>query len=199
MRALEKDIKIKATELFTKYGIRSITMDDISREVGISKKTLYNYIIDKEELVKTVCDNEVQKLSEKLNTIITGSESSIEKYYQLVDFTFRFLSSKSIIAEFDLKKYYPEIEKEINAEVLEILHASFQKIIDKGISEGAIRNDGNPRVIAEQQILQLNHLAEKKNEENFDSTYKQTLMYHARAMFTNKGMELLNSKLLKNI
>lgn len=198
MKALEKNITSKASELFNKYGIRSITMDDISREVGISKKTLYNHIIDKQELIKTACDDVVQGLSKQLTIIHSGTNTSIEKYIQLVDFTFKFLSSKSIIAEFDLKKYYPEIEKEINDEVKEVLHSNFQKIIEKGMSDGTLRKEGNARVISEQQVLQLNHLAEKKDEEDFESTYKQTLLYHARAICTENGMELINSKILKN-
>ena len=199
MRTLEKDITIKAAELFNKYGIRSITMDDISREVGISKKTLYNYIIDKQELVKTSCDNVIQNLSQRLESILSCSQSTMEKYAELVNFTFNFLSSKSIIAEFDLKKYYPDIEKEINMEVKEVLYSSFQKIIEKGISDGTIRKDGNSRIISEQQVLQLMNLTEKKDEDDFETTYKQTLMYHARAICTEKGMKLINSKILKNI
>jgi len=46
-----KNILLKVRELYTKYGIKSITMDDVARELSISKKTLYQYVTDKDDLV----------------------------------------------------------------------------------------------------------------------------------------------------
>ena len=54
-----KNILLKVRELYTKYGIKSITMDDVATELGISKKTLYQYVTDKDDLVGKFIDNEI--------------------------------------------------------------------------------------------------------------------------------------------
>ena len=56
-----KNIAKKVNQLFTRYGIKSVTMDDISRELGISKKTLYQHVKDKTELVELIVDNEFEE------------------------------------------------------------------------------------------------------------------------------------------
>ena len=54
-----KNILLKVRELYMKYGIKSITMDDVAGELGISKKTLYQYVTDKDDLVGKFIDNEI--------------------------------------------------------------------------------------------------------------------------------------------
>ena len=55
-----KNILLKVRELYMKYGIKSITMDDVAKELGISKKTLYQHITDKDDLVSKFIDNEIE-------------------------------------------------------------------------------------------------------------------------------------------
>ncbi|HEX6193727.1 MAG TPA: helix-turn-helix domain-containing protein, partial [Chitinophagaceae bacterium] len=47
-------IQNKAEELFMQFGIRSVSMDDIANNLGMSKKTVYQYFVDKDELVEAV-------------------------------------------------------------------------------------------------------------------------------------------------
>ena len=54
-----KNILLKVRELYMKYGIKSITMDDVASEIGISKKTLYQFVTDKDELVGKFIDHEI--------------------------------------------------------------------------------------------------------------------------------------------
>ncbi|MEM1220215.1 MAG: helix-turn-helix domain-containing protein, partial [Bacteroidota bacterium] len=49
---IERDILSRSKRLFLRYGIRSVTMDDISKEMGISKKTLYQYVDNKADLIR---------------------------------------------------------------------------------------------------------------------------------------------------
>ncbi|MCG8697499.1 MAG: TetR/AcrR family transcriptional regulator, partial [Bacteroidales bacterium] len=68
MKTLDENITTKASKLFKQYGIRGISMDDISREVGISKKTLYRYIEDKNELVQSACDKEIKSVNDQFSS-----------------------------------------------------------------------------------------------------------------------------------
>jgi len=54
---MKKNIILKATELFMKLGFKSVTMDDIAKEMGISKKTIYSHFSNKETVVAVVTDH----------------------------------------------------------------------------------------------------------------------------------------------
>ena len=54
-------IQEKATELFMRFGIRSVSMDDIATQLGMSKKTIYQFFADKDELVDAVMAANIQK------------------------------------------------------------------------------------------------------------------------------------------
>ena len=56
-------IKQRADELFRRYGIRSVTMDEIAAQLGISKKTIYQYYTDKDQLVDAVTEDEIKLMS----------------------------------------------------------------------------------------------------------------------------------------
>ena len=61
-----KNIMLKVRDLYRKYGIKSITMDDVARELGISKKTLYHFVTDKDDLVGKFIDNEILVRKEEI-------------------------------------------------------------------------------------------------------------------------------------
>ena len=73
-------------ELYREFGIRSVTMDDVVREMGISKKTLYQYFSDKTELVMAVMDSVYEKRKNEMREVLLGKENAIEEmltYYGL--------------------------------------------------------------------------------------------------------------------
>ncbi|MGB5929410.1 MAG: TetR/AcrR family transcriptional regulator, partial [Cyclobacteriaceae bacterium] len=67
-----------AESLFLQYGIRSVTMDDIAKELGISKKTIYQYFSDKEEIVCNVTEDHLSKEKAEIKSIVYGSDNAIE-------------------------------------------------------------------------------------------------------------------------
>ena len=74
---------IKRTcEMFKSYGIRSVTMDDVSRELGISKKTLYSHFKDKSELVKTILINEFDQKVDEVTKAMANKENAIEELFE---------------------------------------------------------------------------------------------------------------------
>ena len=78
-----KNILIKVRELYMKYGIKSITMDDVAREMSISKKTLYQYITDKDDLVGKFVDNEVAIRREEICKCIGIGLNAIEELFEI--------------------------------------------------------------------------------------------------------------------
>src|SRR3984893_18907365 len=75
----------KATDLFMRYGIRSITMDEIATQLGISKKTIYQFFTDKDEIVEAVIDREIQKNEQECRRFPGSSENAIHEIFIAIE------------------------------------------------------------------------------------------------------------------
>ncbi len=99
----------KVSELYRKYGIKSVTMDDVSHELGISKKTLYQYVADKSELVEKVVEYTRVCNFSSMHEIDEFSGNAIEQLIEVSQKVNTLMKDHSPAYEYDLKKYYPEI------------------------------------------------------------------------------------------
>lgn len=141
MDELKYKIIDKAKELFLKYGLRSVTIDDICRDLRISKKTFYSVLKGKEELIETVleqmrtqnskssaeeCDDVIKDLAEAFRQI--RKNGLVEKHINLF---------------FDLEKYYPSIldRHRVLSKKAEINNTI--RRIRLGIAQGYFREDMN--------------------------------------------------------
>ena len=189
----ENDILERVRELFFKYGVRSISMDDICRDLGVSKKTLYLHFRSKHDLVMRLLELERQSFEiifdtynfEGVNAIdilLTVSKEVGDKFWDV-----------SPSMTFDLKKYYPEV---YNKHVEERIDFIFQKIkinLEKGINQGVYRDDLSIELVAR---LYIRRLMDLHNPEFFpaDKFSFQTLFdvmfdNFIRGIANPKGME----------
>ncbi len=102
-----KNILLKVSDLYTKYGIKSITMDDVATELGISKKTLYQYVTDKDDLVGKFIDNEIALRQEEICKCFQAGFNAIEELFEISKFMNKLMKDQNPATEHDLKKYYP--------------------------------------------------------------------------------------------
>lgn len=196
-----QNILLKARELYLKYGIKSITMDDIAGELGISKKTIYQYFMDKDELVGKFVDYEIlQRQSEIFNCFRAGS-NAIEELFEISIFMNKFLRDQNPGMEHDLRKYYPHHhQKTVKARREGIFNYILQNL-KKGKEEGLYRSEMNEEVIAKLYLsrvegIQLNDIF---TVEEFTSLKLsvELLTYHIRGIATEKGIAVLKNKLIE--
>jgi TetR/AcrR family transcriptional regulator, cholesterol catabolism regulator len=108
MQDISEQIIQEATSLFLKYGIKSVTMDDISRSMSISKKTVYQYFHDKNEIVNKVAKYTWKLKNRTFEEIQANAENAIEKLYRHSLFLRRSFEKMNPVVLFDLKKYYKD-------------------------------------------------------------------------------------------
>jgi len=94
--------------MFTRYGIRSITMDDIARELGVSKKTLYHVFQDKNDLIKRVIDFDIMQSRKLLEEVQRTDLDAIEEIFLVNSRIHQIRSRYNPTFYYDLKRYYPE-------------------------------------------------------------------------------------------
>jgi len=149
------DILERVRELFFKYGVRSISIDDICRDLGISKKKLYLHVTSKSELVKKLLELERQNFEIIFDTHNFEGVNAIDILLivsrELGD-RFRDVSPSMT---FDLKKYYPEIYHQHVEDRIEFIYNKIQINLQKGISQGMYRDDLSIELVARLYIRRL--------------------------------------------
>lgn len=134
-------ILVKAHELFNRYGIRSVSMDDIAAQVGMSKKTLYQYYVDKEELVSAVFtaimeDNRCKCIGDQ-----EQSDNAIHEVFLAFDWVQQMFSEMNPAILFDMKKYHPVTYSKFRAYQDTFLYGMIRANLERGIEEGLYRED----------------------------------------------------------
>lgn len=194
-----KNILLKVRELYTKYGIKSITMDDVSRELGISKKTLYQYVTDKDDLVGKFIDNEIALRQEQICKCFKIGLNAIEELFEISIFMNRLIKEQNPTTEYDLKKYYPQhYQRMLKARTVGIFEYILLNL-KKGVAEGLYRKDMNMEIIAKLYLdrIENTHMQDLFTKEEFTSIklFVELLTYHIRGIATEKGIQVLEKKI----
>lgn len=195
----------KVSELFHRYGIKSVTMDDVSRELGISKKTLYEQFSDKSQLVKKVIEHELSCNKRKFETTENDPENALEELFLIFSYYITMLKEHYPSFEFDLRKYYPEIYSGLKAHRREKMMENAVKNIKRGKKEGLYRQDMNEEFIAKLNIIRVECLTENdifSTDELMSHEFAlEMFLYHIHGIVNEKGLSYIekNMSKLKNI
>ena len=128
----------KAQSLFYNYGIRSITMDFIASELGMSKRTLYEMFGDKEELLYQSMIHLMGQQRRCMSQSVADCENMLEVLLRSV----RLLGSYGQVKDmekrlaFNLKKFYPNVYNKIKRDHAEHGLAGLRYALDKCMEEG---------------------------------------------------------------
>lgn len=193
-----KNIMLKVRELYMKYGIKSITMDDVASELGISKKTLYQFVTDKDDLVGKFIDNEIALRQEEICKCFGIGFNAIEELFEISIFMNKLMHDQNPTTEYDLKKYYPQhYQKTVKAR-REGIYNYILLNLKKGVKEGLYRKDMNKEIIAKLYLSRSENtnLNELFTVEEFTSIklFMELLTYHVRGIATEKGIIVLEKK-----
>src|SRR6478609_6220160 len=95
-------------DLFLQAGIKSVTMDDIAKHLGMSKKTIYHFFSDKNDLVIALIRKKLQEDEDQINAIINSSANVIEEMINMMKCSEDIFGRINPIVIHDLQKYHPE-------------------------------------------------------------------------------------------
>ena len=142
-------------ELFLKAGIKSVTMDDIARHLGISKKTIYHFFKDKNDLVIALVKKKLKEDEDQMAGIISKSGNVIEEMINMMTCSEEIVSRINPIVIHDMQKYHPEAWREFQNFKSEVLVHTMEELLTKGIKQGYIRPDIDVKVISLMRVHQL--------------------------------------------
>lgn len=133
-----------AAELFKTYGIKSVTMDSIASQFGMSKRTIYEVFSDKDELVLAVLTRLAQKQKEQVKKVLDESENSIVAIFRMLEINRDYFQNMSPAFQADLKKYHHDFLFKKAGKIDMPDYRNNQQVIENGIKEGFFRKEVNP-------------------------------------------------------
>jgi AcrR family transcriptional regulator len=183
----------ESSYLFIKYGLRSLSMDDLCREMGISKKTMYQYVENKTDLISRTLDFVVK---EAVSAVQAANEEGCNAIDQLLRV------SKKVCTEmkhfnpsmtFDLQKYYPEVYRKFNHDKKEIIFQQIVSNMQQGISEGLYRDDLPIELVARLYVQKLEYINDPEflmsDDFSFSNMFEVMFDNHIRGISNPLGLE----------
>jgi len=196
---LKDQIIITAAELFISLGFKSVTMDDIANELGISKKTIYSHFSTKSKLVEASTFHFLSQMSCGVENIVSQEKNAIVELFDIKNFAMKNLKDNKSSPQFQLKKYYPKVYNIVQKNHLQIMEGFVLTNLEKGIKNGLYRENISLDFISKIYFVGMLGL---KDEYHFPvEKYSQHellehfLEYHLRAIVTQKGLKTLDTLL----
>ena len=180
--------------LFFRYGVRRVTMDDVAKALGMSKKTLYQYYSDKDELVAEATRAHLERERIEFDKIFRNSENSIKSLFLISQCMRKSLSEINPSVLFDLKRFYPKSWEYWTEFKDQYIFKSIVENIKKGIEEEYFRSEVNAEILANLRVMEIQILFDRESfpseKFNFMEVQMQLFNHFVYGITTEKGRKL---------
>ncbi len=200
----QKEQILSGTEtLFRRYGIKSVTMDDIARHLGISKKTLYQFVENKADLIDQIMTLHLEQEKVMVEEIHEKSVDAIDEILAIARHVIQQLRELSPSLMYDLQKYYKSNWDQMMQLHQVYIYDIIKGNIERGIKEGFYREDLNADIIAKlyvgkTMIVVDEDLFPLKNY-NKENLFKEYIRYHIHGIASVKGLALFEKHVAEKI
>lgn len=185
--------------LFRKYGIRSVTMSDIAAQLGMSKKTLYQYIDNKNELVEKILKKYIENEKLMCNQAADTAEDALQEMFSISIQVQRNIENMNPSLLFDLRKYHFEVWQLFEQHRKEFILSIMKNNLKRGIEEDIYRKDMDTEIISRIHIGTINIFSDDEllPPDQFPRPllHKEFVLYHLYGIVSEKGRELMSDYL----
>ena len=188
-------IQEKAHELFMRYGVRSVSMDDIASNLGMSKKTIYQYFADKDELVDAVMDDEVNQTHTDCDFCKKNAKDAIDEIFLTMEQIQEQFSQLNPMVLYDIEKFHPHAFVKFKKMKDEYLQQVVAANIKRGIKEELYRADINVEMMSkyrvETMMISFSMAAQAPAKYNLAVVAQETMEHFLYGLATLKGYKLI--------
>ena len=154
-KVMENRILWKALDLMLFHGVKHVTMDDLATQLGISKKTIYQFYKDKDTLVKAVVEVALEEHVYKHTKAQNDAENSVHEIFLMLEEMQAMFKSMNPIAMSELAKYYPEAFVKIDQFKNEFMLSIIKNNLIKGIEQGVYRDNIDIEILSKYRLATL--------------------------------------------
>ena len=185
----------KAHELFNRYGLRSVSMDDIAAQVGMSKKTLYQYFTDKDELVDAVFVNIMEGNKVNCCAAQTQSDNALHEVFLGFDKVQEMFTNMNPSVLFDMEKYHSGTFRKFKEFRNAFLYGMIKTNIERGVKEELYRDDFDIDILTRYRIYSIMLAFDSEifptNRTQLVHIEQQLLHHFLNGIATVKGQKLI--------
>lgn len=189
----------KSAQVFLKYGIRAVTMDDLARELGISKKTIYKYFNDKDELIRTIIEFKTQSDREICSVAVRQAENAIDEMIRISEFMSEMLQDVHSSVFFDLQKYHRDAWEIMENHKNTFVRNQIKGNIERGVEEGMYRSNADANILSISYVATMGSLFDGHsfplNEYKFSRVFNQIIRFQVRGLASAEGLNYLKKRL----
>lgn len=182
-------------KLFLRYGLRGITMEEIADELGVSKKTIYNYFESKADIVDLLLQRHLNNKNESMWEAISHGKNAIEILVGITNLMKETIQDIPPLVKRDLVKHFPLQLKKSNEELKNKIYEYIKQNVLKGIDQGLYRSNLNVELIARHYVVSFDRYIRQEVMDgidfSIDAYYEEILSYHIRGIATLKGVKVL--------
>lgn len=199
---MKEKVLEKATEMFLTLGFKSVTMDDLANEMGISKKTIYANFHNKTKLVEECTSELFCVISSGINDIIALQKNPIEELYEIKKFVMHHLKDEKSSPQYQLQKYYPNVFASLKKKEYDMMSKCVVDNIKRGLALEIYRENINIEFVARiyySGAFAIKDISVFPNAKfNALELEDYFLEYHLRGIVTPKGRKILNNIINSN-
>lgn len=193
----------RSSAVFMKYGLKSVTMDDLCREIGVSKKTIYKYFEDKNDLVLTIIQFKVNMDKEACHVCTNKAGNAIDELVNISRFVIEQFSNINPSVFFDLRKHYPEAWKRMHDHKWEFVLNNIRDNIIRGKKENLYRDNLDPDIISRYYVAGMDSMMDGEvypyPEFKIDEILTEVLRFHIRGLANDNGINYLKEHFNREI
>lgn len=188
-------IKLQATDLYMKYGIRSVSMDDIANHLGMSKKTIYQYYADKDELVDAVIEHKINHNESCCQLDKDKSENAVHELFLAMDMVLEMFRNMNASVLYDMQKYHPGAFLKFHKHKNDFLYTLIRENLVRGIKEDLYRDDININIVArfrvDSMLLAFDPEFQAKTKHNLADIEQEIILLYTHGLVNMKGYKLI--------
>ncbi len=194
-KTLKGRIKQKAHDLFMQYGVRSVTMDEIAVQLGVSKKTIYQYYADKDELVDAVIIDILNLNQSNCNQDRLAAKNAVHEVFLAIEMMQEMFQHMNPSILFELEKYYPKAFEKFTQHKYSFLYKVLKENIERGITEELYRSDIDVEILVktrlESMMLPFSQAVFPKNKYSLIKVETELTTHFLYGLATIKGYKLI--------
>lgn len=192
---IKKRIKDAAHDLVMQFGIRSVSMDDMAAKLGMSKKTIYQYFKDKDELVEAVVSDVIERNQCACINDIERSENAVHEIFLAMDMMAEMFKTMNPSILFDMQKYHPaafvKFMKHKNEFIYNACHANLLRGIAEELYRPELAVDIMCRYRVETMLIAFNPDFQQKLKHSLAAIEEEIIVHFLFGLVTPKGYKLI--------
>lgn len=201
MEDKKRDIINNSSDLFMRFGVRAVTMDDLAKHLGVSKKTFYKYFKDKNDLVLHILNAKIEEDKKVCEACIVQSENAIDELIMISKFVSEMFKGVHSSVFYDLRKYHRGAWDVIHQHKNGFVKEQIRNNIERGLNENLYRKNINKDIVSTVYIASMDSVFDgvtyADTQLHLSEILLELIRFQIRGMVNENGLEYLKKRLKK--